>query len=63
MALDGNTLFPLQIHIIKHLVFHLSGTQCLGKFDETVSQCTFTVIDMGYDTKISYVLHLVPLFC
>ena len=51
--LDRNSTFPLKFHIIKNLRLHLTLGQCTRLLNNTVCQCWFTVIDMGYNTKIS----------
>ena len=58
VALDGDALFPLQIHIVQHLIFHLSCTQCLGKFNEPVGKGTLSVVYMSNYAEIPYVFHL-----
>ena len=56
MALNSNPSFLLQIHVVQHLAFrHLNG---IGKFQQSVCQCRFPVVNMGYDTKVAYILHL-----
>ena len=55
MALDGDTSFLLQIHVVQHLSFgHLYG---IGKFQQAVCQGRFPVVNVGYDTKVTYILH------
>ena len=57
MALDGNTLLTFQVHVVQHLVFHLTGAQCLGEFQQTVCQGRLTMVYMCNDAKIADVLH------
>jgi hypothetical protein len=38
MALDGDTPFPFQIHVIKHLCHHFLFTYRIGEFEETVGE-------------------------
>ena len=57
MALDGDPLLPLQFHIVEHLRLQLARGQRLGHLQQTVRQRAFTVVDMGYDTKIPDILH------
>ena len=55
MALDGNSSFLLQIHVIKHLSFgHLDG---LGKLQQTIGQSRLAVVNMSNNAKIAYILH------
>ena len=54
MALDGDTSLLFQIHIIQHLSFgYLDG---IGELQQAVGQSRFAMIDMGYDTKVTYIL-------
>lgn len=61
MALNSNTLLSFEVHIIKYLVLHISLTDGIGRLQKPVGQGAFTVIDMGDDTKISDVLHVLQL--
>ena len=55
MALDGNATLALQFHIIQHLSLrHLDG---LGILQEAVGQGTLTVVNVGYDAEVSYMVH------
>jgi len=44
------------------LVFHISGVEGLGEFQQTIRQGTFAMVDMGYNAEIPYVLHIFYLF-
>ena len=55
VALDGNAAFLLQIHIIKHL--SLRNLDGVGVLQKTVGKCTLTVVDVGNDAEVSYMLH------
>src|SRR5665647_1894248 len=57
VALDRDSTFALQVHVIKYLVLKIPVCQGMGELYETVSQCAFTVINVGYDAKIPDVLH------
>jgi hypothetical protein len=57
VRLDGDTLLALEIHIIEHLRLHLALIQSVGSLQKTVGQGRLTVVDMGYNAKISYLLH------
>ena len=59
MALDGDTAFAFQVHIVQHLSFGDLYGMC--KFQQTVCQCRFPVVNVGYDTKVSYILHWIVL--
>ena len=62
MALDGDALFPLQVHIVQDLIFHLPRAQRLCKFNEPVGQCALAVVNMGNDAEISNMFHLPSYF-
>ena len=53
LRLNSNTSFSFKFHVIKNLSLHLSVSQKTCHFYNSVSQCRFTVIYMGYNTKIS----------
>jgi hypothetical protein len=57
VALDGDTTFTLQIHVIEHLSF--GDLDSLRELQHSVGQGRFTMIDMRNDTKVSYMIHLV----
>ena len=49
---DGDAPFPLQIHIIQDLVFHLPLFHRAAQFNNAVRQRTLAVVNMGDDGKI-----------
>ena len=53
LGLDRDTALTLQIHIIQHLILHLSLRQQTGLLDNTIGQSRFAVINMGDNTEIS----------
>ena len=57
MALDGDALFALQVHVVQDLGLHFPLVERIGLFQQTVGQCRFSVVDMSYDAKIAYVFH------
>ena len=57
VAFDGNAAFPFDIHIVQHLILKISFITDTGKLDQPVGQCGLTVIDMGNDAEVSYILH------
>ena len=59
VALDGDTLLALEIHIVEHLSLHLALVQSVSLFEESVSKGTLAVIDVCNDTEIANILHLV----
>jgi hypothetical protein len=63
VALDGDSAFTFQIHIIQHLPF--SDLNGVGTLQQTVGQGTLSVVDMSDDTEVSYMFHgaKVVIFC
>ena len=59
LALDRNAAFALDVHIIEDLVAELPVVDELRILDKTVGECRLSVVNMGYNAKISYVFHKV----
>src|SRR5471030_783873 len=57
LRLDGDAALALQIHRIEHLRLHLAVGQAAAQLDDAVGQGRFTVVDVGDDGKIAYVVH------
>ena len=57
VALDGDATLFLQLHVVEHL--SLGDLNGVGMFEQTVGQCRLAVIDMGNDTEIPYIVHVV----
>jgi len=53
VGLDGDPAFSLQVHVIQHLVGHLSGGEGAGELEDAIRQCGFAVVDMGDDGEIA----------
>ena len=51
--LDGDTAFSFNIHIIEKLFLHFAGGNAFRCFQKTVGKCTFAVVNMGNNGKIS----------
>lgn len=51
--LDGDTPFPLEIHVIECLRLDFSLFECSSDFHETVCQSRLAMINVSNDTKIS----------
>ena len=58
MAFYGNASFPFEFHIIQNLSLQILVGNGSGKFQKAIGQSAFTVINVSYDTKISYIFHL-----
>ena len=63
VTLNGNTTFPLQIHIVQQLVLHVTIGHSSGKLQQPVSQCALTVIDVCNDAEVPYSLHSLKKKC
>ena len=59
VALDGDSLFAFEIHVVQNLSLHLPLVQRVGLFQQTVGKRALPVIDMCDDAEIAYVLHVV----
>jgi hypothetical protein len=57
VALDGNALFALQVHVVEHLCLHVAFANGMGMLQQPVGQGAFSVIDMGYDAEVPDLLH------
>ena len=57
MAFNGYTTLFLQIHIVQYLVLHLPNVHRSGELQHTIRQCTFSVIYVCNNAKISYSIH------
>ncbi len=55
-GLDGDALFPLQIHGVEELLAHLPLGDRVGHLHQTVGQGALAVVDVGNDRKIANVL-------
>ena len=55
MALDGYPAFFLKVHIVEHLSF--SNLNGIGMLKQTVGNSRLSVVYMGYDTEVSYIVH------
>jgi hypothetical protein len=58
LALDGNTPFPLNIHIIEKLVTEFPVTHHFANLDKSVGQGGFPMINMCYDAEVPNVFHV-----
>lgn len=55
MALDGDTSFALQIHVVKHLIFR--NLNCGRLLQKAVGKSRLSVVDMRNNAEISYMFH------
>jgi len=58
LGLDGNAAFPLDVHIVQHLLLHFSIGKCPCFFYNSIGQCTLAMINVRYNTKIPNVILL-----
>ena len=59
VTFDGDAALLFEVHIVEHLPFGHGNGLCV--LQQTVSQCTLSVIDVGNDAEISDVLHEISL--
>ena len=52
LGLDRDAPLPLQIHVVKYLILHLTAGQQARHLNDAVRQRRFAVIDMCDNTKI-----------
>jgi hypothetical protein len=57
VTLDGDTTLSFKIHIVQQLSLHFSSCHGASKFQQPVSQGAFSVINMGYNTKVTNIFH------
>ena len=62
VALDRDSLFALEVHIVQHLSLQFALRKRLGRFEQAIGKRTLAVIDMRYDTEIADILHTFLLF-
>ena len=53
LRFNGNASFSFQIHIVQHLILHLTIGKKSGLLDNTVCQGRLSVVNMGNNTKIT----------
>ena len=57
LGLDGDAPLALDIHRVEHLGLHLAVGESAAKVNQSVGQGGFTVVDMGNNGEVSYMLH------
>ena len=57
VALDGDAAFPLDVHVVQHLVLKISFIADTGELDQPVGQRGFAVVDVGDDAEVSNIFH------
>ena len=57
VALDRDAAFPLQVHVVEHLVLHVLAGDGAGDLQQPVGQGALTMVDMGDNAEIADVLH------
>ena len=58
MALNRNTTFLLQVHVVEHLILHIPNIHRSGELQHTIGQGTFPVVYVRNNTKITYLIHI-----
>lgn len=61
MRLNGDTFLSFEIHIIEGLGDQFAAVNGTCHLKQAVCQSTFAVIDVGYDTEIADIFHLLLL--
>ncbi len=59
LAFNGYAALAFDVHVVEHLRLQLALVNDFGAFYEPVGQRRFSVVDMGYDTKIAGAGHVV----
>ena len=62
VALDGDALLLLQVHVVQHLIVHLPGRQGAGKFYEPVGKGALAVVDMCDYAEIPDMFHNLQIY-
>ena len=57
VAFDGDATLFLQIHIIEDLILHVSHVNGSCQLQHSVGEGAFAVVNMGNNTKITYIFH------
>jgi hypothetical protein len=57
VALDGNAPFALEVHVVERLFLKFAGVDRSGHLEQSISEGTLPMINMGDDAEVSYVLH------
>ena len=60
VALDGDPLLPLQLHIVEYLRLRIALIYSMGELYHAVGQRAFAVIDVRDYAEIPYPLHPLP---
>ena len=53
LRFDGDALLTLQVHLVERLLHQFALRYGSGKFEQTISQGRFAVIDVGDNAEIS----------
>ena len=59
LRFDSYATLTLKIHGIENLRLHFTVRQATADLDNTVRQRRFTVVNVSYDRKVTYILHKV----
>ena len=57
VALDSDTAFAFEVHVVEHL--SLGNLYRVGAFEQAVGECRLAVVDMCDDAEISDVFHFI----
>ena len=57
MTFDGYAPFPFEVHIIQDLILEIPVRKRMGKLNQPVGQCAFTMVNVCNDAKITDMIH------
>ena len=57
LRLDGYATLAFQVHGIENLIAHLTIRQAAADLDKAIRQGGFSVIDVGDNRKVAYLVH------
>ena len=53
VGFDRDPAFPLEIHLIEHLIAHIALCDGAGPLQQAVGEGRFAVVDMGNDGEVA----------
>ena len=58
VAFDCDAALALKVHIVEHLVLQVFAHHCFCMFKQSVGKRTLAVVNVRYNAKIPYMIHL-----
>ena len=59
LAFDGDAPFAFDIHVVQDLIFEITIRDNMGGLDQAIGEGGLAVIDMGDDTEIANLVHMI----